>query len=182
MRRSAAYGPAIYPPSYIPIHRRPTPNRAASLSLGRCGPAVTSVRSGSSTVVRGTLPVVTTAGQTKDTAVPTRRFALSRAEAATSCVAAAVSTGAYLSGGQAYLARGVIGDLLGFVGLAAVAVRTHRRLRHEAALCLTAIGTVLFVDPQWPLRIDEPLWWLLFVGGLVSYVALRGRVCDSKLH
>lgn len=121
---------------------------------------------------------MTTARQTEDTAVLTRRFALSRTEAVTTCVAAVVSTGAYLSGGQPYLARGVVGDLAGFAILAAVAVRTQRRLRHEAALCLTAIGTVLLVDPQWPLRIREPLWWLMFVVGLVPYVALRRRVCD----
>jgi len=121
---------------------------------------------------------VTTARQTDDTHVLTRRFALSRTEAVTTCAAAVVSTGAYLSGGQPYLARGVVGDLAGFAILAAVAVQTHRRLRHEAALCLTAIGTVLLIDPQWPLRIDEQLWWLLFVVGLVPYVALRRRVCD----
>lgn len=90
---------------------------------------------------------MTTARQTDDTAVLTRRFALNRTEAVTICAAAVVSTGAYLSGGQPYLARGVVGDLTGFATLAAVPVRTHRRLRHGAALCLTAIGTVLLIDP-----------------------------------
>lgn len=70
--------------------------------------------------------------------------------------------------------------MAGFAILAAVAVRNHRRLRHEAALCLTAIGTVLLVDPPWVLRIGETLRCLMFVVGLVPHVPLRRRVCDSR--
>lgn len=107
-----------------------------------------------------------------------RRFALSRAEVATTAVAAAVSSGAYLVGGSAYLARGVVGDLAGLTALGAVALTSGARARHEAAVCLACIGGVLGVDPQWPLRLPEPAWWALFTAGLSGYLLLRRRACD----
>ena len=108
----------------------------------------------------------------------TTRFALDLAEVVTTSLAAVVSIGAYLLYGHPYLARGVVGDLLGFGALAFVALRTRRRLRHEAALCLTLIAVVTIVHPQWPLLGSDPLWWLLFALGLLPYIALRRHVCD----
>ena len=106
-------------------------------------------------------------------------FALSPAEWLTTAVAAAVSTGAYLAGGQAYLSRGVLGDLLGLLVLAAVGTRLQARLRHEALLCLALIGLVVAVGPRWPLTVAEPLWWALFLAGLSGYLVLRRRLCRA---
>lgn len=108
----------------------------------------------------------------------TRRFALNRSEILTTGIAAVVSTGGYLAGGQPYLARGVLGDLIGFAALASVAARTDQRPRHEAAICLAAIGAVLLAHPRWPLRLRAATWWALFAGGLMSYLAVRRRACD----
>ena len=109
----------------------------------------------------------------------TTRFALSPAEWLTTAAAAAVSTGAYLAGGQAYLSRGVLGDLLGLLVLAAVGTALRARLRHEALLCLLLIGLVLAVGPRWPLAVAEPLWWALFLAGLSGYLLLRRRLCRA---
>lgn len=108
----------------------------------------------------------------------TRRFALAPAEWVTTTVAAVVSTGAYLSVGSSYLARGVVGDLLGFAVLAGVGLATHARVKHEAALCLALIGLVVLASPQWPLALAEPAWWALFFIGLAIYIAIRRRICD----
>ncbi len=108
----------------------------------------------------------------------TRRFALSSAEVGTTLAAAAVSSGAYLLGGSAYLARGILGDLLGFAVLGVVAHAARARARHEAALCLTGIGLVLLANPRWPLAVPELAWWALFVLGLAAYVRVRQGVCD----
>ncbi len=110
--------------------------------------------------------------------ITTRRFALSKAEYATTAVAAVVSSAAYVTGGFPYLARGVVGDLAGFLVLGAVGLAVRARVRHEAAVCLTLIGAVLLVDPDWPLRLAEPAWWALFSAGLVVYVLVRRRICD----
>ena len=108
----------------------------------------------------------------------TRRFALSRAEWVTTGIAAMVSSAAYVTGGQPYLARGVVGDLAGLAMLAAAGVAKQARVRHEATVCLAAIGVVLRLDPQWPVRIAEPVWWALFSVALAAYVVLRRKVCD----
>lgn len=121
---------------------------------------------------------MTKLGPSKVAVLLTRRFALSRSEILTSSVAAIVSTGGYLTGGQPYLARGVLGDLVGFAVLASVAARADRRLRHEAAVCLLAVGAVLLAKPRWPLHIREATWWALFALGLGAYVCVRRRVCD----
>ena len=110
--------------------------------------------------------------------VTTRRFALSRSELLTTAAAGVISTGAYLIDGAPYLARGVVGDLLGFAILGAVAAGLRARLRHEAVLCLVCIGAVVAARPAWPLRLGEPVWWGLFGLGLAAYVVLRKRVCD----
>ena len=118
----------------------------------------------------------------RDTAVTaaatTRRFALSAGEWATTAIAAVVSTGAYLSAGYPYLARGVVGDLLGFGVLAGVGLAVRARVKHEAAICLALIGLVLLASPQWPLALPEPAWWALFFVGLAMYIAVRRRICD----
>lgn len=108
----------------------------------------------------------------------TRRFALSRAEYATTAVAAVVSSTAYVTGGFPYLARGVVGDLTGFAVLAAAGLAAGARVRHEAATCLAMIGGVVLLDPDWPLRVSEPLWWAAFTAGLTAYVVVRRTICD----
>ncbi len=110
--------------------------------------------------------------------VTTRQFALSRTEYATTAAAAAVSSAAYVAGGFPYLARGVVGDLTGFLVLGVAGLAARARIRHEAALCLALIGAVLVADPDWPLRLAEPLWWALFSTGLAAYVVVRRRICD----
>ena len=110
--------------------------------------------------------------------VTTRRFALSRSEYATTAVAAVVSSTAYVTGGFPYLARGVVGDLTGFVVLGVAGAAAGARVRHEAAVCLALIGAVLVLDPQWPLKLAEPAWWALFGTGLAAYVVVRRRICD----
>ena len=110
--------------------------------------------------------------------VSTRRFALSKAEYATTAVAAVVSSAAYITGGFPYLARGVVGDLAGFLALGIAGVALRARVRHEAAVCLALIGAVLLIDPDWPLRFSEPAWWALFSMGLAAYVVVRRRICE----
>ena len=116
---------------------------------------------------------------THGTWATTNRFALSLAEWLTTAFAAAVSTAAYLAAGQAYLSRGVVGDLMGLLVLAVVGARLGARLRHEALLCLALIGLVLAADPRWPLDVPEPIWWALFLLGLCSYLLLRWRWCTE---
>lgn len=108
----------------------------------------------------------------------TRRTGLSPAEGATTAVAVVVSSAAYLAQGQPYLARGVVGDLVGFVLLGGVAATTGRRGRHEALVCLLCIGGVLLVDPAWPVRQPEPVWWAAVAGGLGAYLVVRRLVCE----
>lgn len=110
----------------------------------------------------------------------TERFALSRAEYATTAVAAVVSSTGYVTGGFPYLARGVVGDLTGFLVLGIAGVAAGARVRHEAAVCLALIGAVLLLDPQWPLELPEPAWWALFSAGLAAYVVVRRRICDRE--
>lgn len=111
-------------------------------------------------------------------AATTRRFALSAGEWGTTAIAAVVSTGAYLGAGYPYLARGVVGDLLGFGVLAGVGLAVRARVKHEAAVCLGLIGLVVLASPQWPLGLPEPAWWALFSLGLAIYIVVRRRICD----
>lgn len=108
----------------------------------------------------------------------TRRFALSRWEAATTALAGVVSSAAYVVGGFPYLARGVVGDLLGFLVLGVAGSLMRARIKHEALLCLALIGIVVAAGPTWPLQLTEPVWWTLFFAGLSAYVAVRQRLCD----
>lgn len=89
-----------------------------------------------------------------------------------------MSSAAYVNEGYPYLARGVVGDLLGFAVLTAAGVSLRSRVKHEALVCLALIGLVLLLDPQWPLQQGEPAWWALFTLGLSAYVMLRRRICD----
>ncbi len=101
------------------------------------------------------------AGGTLAPRATTRRFALSGSEWVTTAVAALVSSTAYVVAGFPYLARGVAGDLAGFVGLAAAGLVAGAPVRHEALTCLTFIGVVLLLDLQWPPQLNEPTWWAL---------------------
>ncbi len=118
------------------------------------------------------------AGGTLAPRATTRRFALSGSEWVTTAVAALVSSTAYVVAGFPYLARGVVGDLAGFVVLAAAGLAAGARPRHEALICLTFIGVVLLLDPKWPLQLNEPTWWALFTAGLIAYVGVRRKICD----
>ncbi len=75
--------------------------------------------------------VVQHAGGTLAPRATTRRFGLSGIEWATTAVPAVASSGAYVVAGFPYLARGVVGDLAGFVVLAAAGPAAGARLRHE---------------------------------------------------
>ncbi len=124
---------------------------------------------------RGIGPLMKVSAPTRGT---TRRFRLSPAEWSTTVVAAVVSSGAYVTLGYPYLARGVVGDLLGFLLLGVAGAAAGARVKHEALVCLSVIGAVLLLDPQWPLRLSEPAWWALFSVGLSAYVLLRRKLCD----
>ncbi len=110
--------------------------------------------------------------------VTTRSFALLRSEVLTTSVAAVTSTCAYLVGGYPYLARGVVGDLAGFVLLGAAGLALRGRVRHEALICLALIGLVLRLRPQWPLQLAEGVWWILFFLGVSAYIGVRRHLCD----
>jgi hypothetical protein len=106
----------------------------------------------------------------------TESRALARFETITTVLAVGVSTALYLRDGHPYLARGVVGDLIGLAFLTAVVATRRRRLRHEALVCLVAIGTVLGMNPQWPLRGSSTVWWLTVATGLAIYLAIRSRL------
>src|SRR5437879_4239756 len=99
----------------------------------------------------------------------TERRALAPFETITTVLAVGVSTALYLRNGHSYLARGVVGDLAGLGFLTTVVAARHRRSRHEALVCLAAIGIVLPADPQWPLRGSSTFWWLVVATGLAGY-------------
>jgi hypothetical protein len=106
----------------------------------------------------------------------TTRWGLDRAELITTGLAVAISSGLFIAWGHPYLARGVVGDLIGLGLLSLVVLRGGRRLRHEALLCLACIGAVLAVDPRWPLRVSSIVWWSAVTVGVAAYLALRRRV------
>jgi hypothetical protein len=60
----------------------------------------------------------------------TTRLGLDRTELVTTAVAVAVSSSLYIAQGHPYLARGVVGDLVGLAVLSGVVIRWRRRLRH----------------------------------------------------
>lgn len=114
-------------------------------------------------------------GHAVDVRGTTRRFALDRAELATTGLAVVVSSTAYAVGGADYLARGVVGDLVGLGLLAGVGLVAGARVRHEALVCLAGIGAVVVPGPAWPLRLGSAAWWAVFTGGLGAYLVLRQR-------
>ncbi len=105
----------------------------------------------------------------------TFRSSLDRAEVATTAAAIVASTGLYVRHGHNYLARGVVGDLVGLAVLAVPLVLVRRRGRHEAMTCLAAIGLVHLADPDWPLERSDSFWWGAISVGLAAYLLLRRR-------
>jgi hypothetical protein len=93
----------------------------------------------------------------------------------TTVAAFVISSACYVRWRHPYLARGVVGDLVGLAVLSAVAW-TGRRLRHEALICLLSIAVVHVIDPEWPLAIGDLAWWLAVVLAVAGYLALRLRV------
>ena len=100
---------------------------------------------------------------------------LDRGELATTALAVAVSSGLYVRFGQRYLARGVLGDLVGLGALAVPLVVSRRRVRHEAAWCLAGIAAVHGAAPEWPLEIQESGWWAAITVALAAYLVGRHR-------
>lgn len=100
-------------------------------------------------------------------------------EVATTVAATACSTALYLREGHPYLARGVVGDLLGFAVLSAVLLSQRARARHEALVCLAGIAVVRVAAPMWPLAKPPRFWWSTMAAGLTSYLALRRRVLGA---
>ena len=94
----------------------------------------------------------------------------------TTLLAVAISSGLFIAWGHPYLARGVVGDLIGLALLSLVVFRARRRLRHETLVCLASIGAVLTADPRWPLRVSGVVWWSAVTVGVAAYLALRRRV------
>lgn len=101
---------------------------------------------------------------------------LTRSELVTTAVAVAVSTALYLRYGHPYLARGVLGDLLGLAVLAGALIYRRRRLRHEALICLVGIGVLLAAQPEWPLRYPSAVWWIVVGVALIGYLLARWRL------
>lgn len=106
----------------------------------------------------------------------TTRAGLDRAELVTTSLAVAVSSGLFIAQGHPYLARGVVGDLVGLAVLSIAVVQRRRRLRHEALLCLCCIGAVLILDPGWPLRLPGLLWWSAVAAAVAIYLVVRSRI------
>ena len=79
-------------------------------------------------------------------------------EVASTVAATSVSASLYARLGAPYLARGVLGDLIGFAVLAGPLALRQRRLRHEALVCLGSIGVVVAARPRWPLNGSPALW------------------------
>jgi hypothetical protein len=107
--------------------------------------------------------------------VTTSRWGFDRAELVSTAMAFAVSSALYVARRHPYLARGVIGDLVGLSLMSLVVLRWRRRLRHEALVCLGCIGFVLALDPGWPLRVSDVVWWSAVVAGVAVYLAVRWR-------
>ncbi|MGH3452525.1 MAG: hypothetical protein ACRDQW_17850 [Haloechinothrix sp.] len=103
----------------------------------------------------------------------TDRHGLDRAELASTTLAVGFSSGLYLVFGHPYLARGVLGDLLGLGVLTAVLIIRPRRLRHEAIVCFVGIGIVSAFRPDWPLSLPGIVWWGAAMAAVTAYVAVR---------
>ena len=105
----------------------------------------------------------------------TAQRGLERSELVTTVAAFVLSSALYARWRHPYLARGVVGDLVGLTLLSLVAARGVR-LRHEALVCLASIAVVLAVDPQWPLAIPGAVWWGAVVMAVAGYLVVRLRV------
>jgi hypothetical protein len=105
----------------------------------------------------------------------TTQRGLQRSEIVTTVAAFVISSALYVRWRHPYLARGVVGDLVGLTLLAALATR-RVRARHEAMICLASIAVVLAVDPEWPLAIPDVIWWSAVVVAVACYVVIRLRV------
>ncbi len=119
-------------------------------------------------------PPVTVTGPRSPRLLTARR-GLDRSEWVTTGAAFVISSACYLRWRHPYLARGVVGDLVGLALLSLVAW-TRRRLRHEALVCLASIAVVHVIDPDWPLAISDLFWWLAVVLAVAGYLAVRLRV------
>lgn len=100
---------------------------------------------------------------------------LTRAELASTLGAVVVSTALYLGIGHPYLARGVVGDLIGLAALGTVVGVGGRRVRHEALCCLACIGAVHVWHPDWPVDVAGGWWWAAVTAALAAYLAVRHR-------
>lgn len=109
----------------------------------------------------------------------TTRQRLDPTEAVTTAVAVVASTSLYLRYRHPYLARGVVGDIAGLALASIPLVTRRRRLRHEAFVCLAAIGVVHATKVRWPLRFPEPVWWSAIAVALAAYLPLRRVVRRS---
>jgi len=110
----------------------------------------------------------------------TRRIGLDDRELVTSAIAAVISGGLYVRYAHPYLARGVVGDLVGVAVLALPVVFHRARLRHEAMVCLTGIGVVHAVDPEWPLQVGSSVCCAACGAGLAGYLLARWRQLPSS--
>jgi hypothetical protein len=106
---------------------------------------------------------------------------LDRSEWLTTVAAFVISSACYIRWRHPYLARGVVGDLVGLALLSLVAW-TRRRLRHEALVCLGSIAVVHVMDPEWPLAVADTFWWLAVVLAVAGYLAVRLRVGPAGHH
>ncbi len=109
----------------------------------------------------------------------TRRFGLDHQEVASTALAAVVFSVLLLLG-EPYLARGVVGDLIGFGLLSVPLVVAGRRLRHEAMVCLMVIALVHAAGADWPLRWGAPTHGTAFLLGLAGYLVLRWKRLPSR--
>jgi len=105
--------------------------------------------------------------------VTTGAWGLDRDEVATTAAAVVASSVAYVVLGDGYLAKGVVGDSLGFTVLGGALVTCGRRLRHEALWCAAGIALVHAAGVEWPLRFPARLWWAVIAADLATYLAVR---------
>ena len=110
------------------------------------------------------------------TVLTSTRRGLDVTEWVTTGAAVVVSTTLYLRYRHPYLARGVVGDLLGFAVLGGCLAVRRQRARHEALVCLAGIGAVWCIRPIWPLRFSSTFWWVVVAVGLAIYVSMRQLV------
>ena len=110
----------------------------------------------------------------------TEAIRLDRSEVVTTLVAATISSGLYVRDGQPYLARGVVGDVVGLAFLATVLRLKGTRARHEALVCLVAIGAVSATRAPWPLRVPALGWWFIVVTVVAAYLRYRNHELSGR--